>query len=403
MTALELRGLPLIDGHVHTYGPEAARPGWNPLETVSLGGSDAAFLETEGHLLSGAEREHLARQLRSTLGYHHAIHRLASILGCAPTEKAVLAARDQACADFAGYARRLSSDVGLQMSLIDVGLGAMDLDEFERLAGVPVRGVFRIENLIGSTWDEHDSLASFDRAFLDGLQREAAGGKHVAFKSIIAYRTGLNVQPPDPVAAGRSYDQLKRSAAAEGLMRRIKVERHDEAAAKTLRDHWLWRALELSIDLGMPFQLHTGMGDQDIDIDTSRPGLLAKVFRDSRLRHARIVLLHGGYPFHEEAAYLVDVFPNVYLDLSEHNLFLGPGVAEVLRRILVLAPFNKLLFGTDAYGSPDLQWVAARTTIDALEKVLGELVAAGAIGEEAALDAAARILAGNARALYALE
>jgi len=172
--------------------------------------------------------------------------------------------------------------------------------------------------------------------------------------------------------------------------------------AKTLRDHWLWRALELSIDLGLPFQIHTGMGDQDLDINTARPGLLAAVFRDTRLRHARIVLLHGAYPFHEEASYLVDVFPNVYLDLSEHNLFLGPRVADVLRRVVALAPFSKLLFGTDAYGSPDLQWIAARTTIDSLAVVLDELVSAGSLGIEDAMSAAERILAGNSRELYSL-
>jgi predicted TIM-barrel fold metal-dependent hydrolase len=185
-------------------------------------------------------------------------------------------------------------------------------------------------------------------------------------------------------------------------MRRIKVPRELEADAKTLRDHWLWRALELSIEVALPFQIHAGMGDQDLDINTARPGLLAAVFRDPRLRHARIVLLHGAYPFHEEAAYLVDVFPNVYLDLSEHNLFLGPAVAAVLRQVLALAPFSKLLFGTDAYGSPDLQWIAARATIDALSATLGEFVSSGSLQKEDAIAAAAGILAGNARELYSL-
>ena len=81
MTALDLRGLPVIDDHVHVFGPEAARPGFDPLETVSLGGSDPGFLETGGHQLAVGERAHLARQLTSTLGYHHAVHALASILG----------------------------------------------------------------------------------------------------------------------------------------------------------------------------------------------------------------------------------------------------------------------------------------------------------------------------------
>ena len=402
MTALDLRGLPVIDDHVHVFGPEAARPGFDPLATVSLGGSDPGFLESAGHELSPQERDHLGRQLSSTLGYQHAVHRLASFLGCEATPRAVLAARDGECADFAGYVKRLYSDIGLEMSLIDVGLGSLSLEEFGALSNVPVRGVFRIENLIGALWDEHDDLDRFDQAFLDGLRREASSGRCVALKSIIAYRTGLAVRPVDGATAFRAFDNLKRSGSAGGLLSRIKVPRELEHDAKALRDHWLWRALELSIELELPFQIHTGMGDQDLDIDTARPGLLAAVFRDERLRHARIVLLHGAYPFHEEAAYLVDVFPNVYLDLSEHNLFLGPAVAGVLRPVLALAPFNKLLFGTDAYGSPDLQWIAARATIDALSVVMGELVEAGSLGREDAMSAAGRILAGNARELYSL-
>ena len=402
MTALDLRTLPVIDDHVHTFGPGAGRPGFNPLDTVSLGGSDPSFLETAGHQVGPEERGHLDRQHTSTLGYHHAVHALASILGCEATPAAVLAARDRECADFESYVKRLYADINLELSLIDVGLGSILLDDFERLCGVPIRGVYRIENMLSALWNDHDDLASFDRAFLDGLGREAASGRHVAFKSIIAYRTGLAVESADRSEAIRAFDSLKRSAGSDGLMRMVHVPREHVREAKTLRDHWLWRALELSIDLGLPFQIHTGMGDQDLDINTARPGLLAAVFRDTRLRHARIVLLHGAYPFHEEASYLVDVFPNVYLDLSEHNLFLGPRVADVLRRVVALAPFSKLLFGTDAYGSPDLQWIAARTTIDSLAVVLDELVSAGSLGIEDAMSAAERILAGNSRELYSL-
>lgn len=399
---MQLRGLPLIDGHVHVFGHEAGRPGFDPLATVSLGGHDPGFLEEGGHTLKSSERTRLVGQLTTTLGYRHAVRALARFLECEPTPAAVLTARDHACEDFTSYLARLRSDIGLEMSLIDVGLGTMALEDFARLSGVPARGVFRIEPMLASLWDQHESLEDFDVAFADGLNREMSSGRHVALKSIIAYRTGLAVQPPDESAARTAFDSLKRAGGSEGLMRRIKVPYDQVPAVKRLRDHWLWHALELSLDLNVPFQIHTGMGDQDLDIETSRPGLLVNVFRDNRLRHVQIVLLHGAYPFHEEAAYLVDVFPNVHLDLSEHNLFLGPGVAAVLRSVLALAPTSKLLFGTDAYGSPDLQWIAARATIDALEVVLSDFVNAGSMGTDDAARAGAAILAGNARGLYGL-
>jgi uncharacterized protein len=399
---VDLRGLPLIDGHVHVFGPEAGRPGFDPLTTVSLGGNDPGFLEAGGRGLQTGDRERLSRQLTSTLGYHHAVHELASFLGCEPTPAAVLAARDRECRDFPAYVRRLREDIGLELSLVDVGLGSIDLDDFAGLSGVRVKGVYRIEPLIASLWDMHDNLEDFDRAFVRGLHKEVATGRHAALKSIIAYRTGLGVDPPHRTSAARAFDALKRAPDAEGLMGRIKVPHEQVADAKRLRDHWLWRALELSVEVGLPFQVHTGIGDQDLDINTARPGLLANVFRDDLLRHAQIVLLHGSYPFHEEAAYLVDVFPNVYLDLSEHNLFLGPEVESVLRPVLALAPASKLLFGTDAYGSPDLQWIAARATVAALEKVLSGFVASGSMSAGSALAAGDAILSRNARGLYLL-
>ena len=398
----DIRGLPLIDDHVHVWSEEAARPGFDPLATVSLGGSDPEFLETDGHSVDAPERERLHRQLTSTLGYSHAVHALARMLDCAPTAQAVLTARDAECASFSRYVERLYRDINLEMALIDVGLGGADLDAFAGLSGIPCKGVFRIEPMLAALWPAHDSLDAFDRAFSDGLRAEVGTGRHVALKSIIAYRTGLAVDRPDGAAARRAFDQVKRAPDAGRAIASIKVAPELVPAVKRLRDHWLWQALDISIELGLPFQIHTGMGDQDLDINTARPGLLAPVFRDARLRHARIVLLHGAYPFHEEAAYLVDVFPNVYLDLSEHNLFLGPNVAHVLRAVFGLAPFSKLLFGTDAYRSPDLQWIAARATLDAMSMVLGELVDCGSMPEGTARDGAAAILAGNARELYGL-
>lgn len=399
---IELLGRPVVDDHVHVFGPEAGRPDFDPLATVSLGGHDPGFLEQGALGLRDGDERLLGRQLTSTLGYHHAVHALASFFGCDPDREAVLAARARACSDFEALVARMRDDIRLEMSLIDVGLGTIDLEIFSKLAGVAAKGVFRIEPLVASLWDEHDSLDAFDSAFIAGLHREMASGRHVALKSIIAYRTGLAVHTPDRAAEVRAFDELKRSPEATGLMRRIRVAHDQVAQAKRLRDHWLWRTLELSVDLDVPVQIHTGMGDQDLDIETARPGLLAHVFRDSRLRHARIVLLHGAYPFHQEAAYLVDVFPNLYLDLSEHNLFLGPEVESVLRPVLALAPMSKLLFGTDAYGSPDLQWIAARATIGALEKTLSGFVAAGSMTAAEATRSGEAILAGNARELYRL-
>ena len=144
------------------------------------------------------------------------------------------------------------------------------------------------------------------------------------------------------------------------------------------------------------------MGDQDLDIKTARPGLLAAVFRDEKLRHAKIILLHGAYPFYEEGAYLANVFPNVYLDLSEFNPMIGPGVCRVITTILELAPFTKVVYSSDAFGSPEVQWIAGKKGRAALSSCLGAAVDAGNLSRDAARTAARLILADNVRLIYGI-
>jgi predicted TIM-barrel fold metal-dependent hydrolase len=267
---------------------------------------------------------------------------------------------------------------------------------------VPAYGLFRIEPLIGQLFDEHDSLAALEKAFVERMREAASDRRIICFKSVIAYRTGLDLEPLGGAEVSRAFDELKRGPEAQGLLARIHVPRSTRDDVKRLRDYLLWRALELSLEVELPFQIHTGMGDQDLDIETARPGLLAAVFRDEELRHARIILLHGAYPFYEEGAYLANVFPNVYLDLSEFNPLVVPSVRRVYTTILEMAPFTKVAYSSDAFGSPELQWVAGRKGRQALGSVLSEAVDADKLSSEAARTAARLIFADNARAIYGL-
>jgi len=400
---LDLDDLPLIDQHVHVFDRESDRPTFDPLRTFTLGGDWVDFLATDGHVPSDEDRQQLYRNLQHTMTYQEALNALARRLGCEPSPEAVVAARGRAVADYRAYVRELYTEVNLVANVVDMGYPLnVSLEEFEELTGVPAYGLYRIEQLIGELWDAHHSLASLETAFEDRLRTVAASPRIVSLKSVIAYRTGLDVDPLPATEVSAAVDSLKRDPESEGLLSRVHVPVRARADVKRLRDYLLWRALELSIELGLPFQIHTGMGDQDIDIRTARPGLLARVFRDEKLRHARIVLLHGSYPFYEEGAYLANVFPNVYLDLSEFNPFIGPGVTRVISAILELAPFTKLLYSSDAFGSPELQWIAAKKGRRALDVALGAAVEGGIMQADTARAAGRLILADNARSLYRL-
>ena len=400
---LELNDLPLIDQHVHMFDRDSDQPTFDPLATFSLGGDWIDFLKSGGHTPTDRERQQLVVNQQSTMIYHEAKHAIASYLGCEPTREAIIATRANKVTDYQAYVRGMYRDINLEANIVDLGFPRnVTVEEYEALTGMPAYGVFRIEPLIGELWDQHDSLAGLEQAFEEQIRKVASDPKIIALKTVIAYRTGLDLQPLTAQEVSRSMDSLKHSPDSTGLFAKIHVPKRTRDDVKRVRDHILWRALELSVELNLPFQIHTGMGDQDLDIKTARPGLLGPVFRDEKLRHAKIILLHGAYPFYEEGAYLATIFPNVYLDLSEFNPMIGPGVGRVITTILEMAPFTKVVYSSDAFGSPELQWIAARKGRAALTSCLGAAVDAGNLSQNEARTAARLILADNVRLIYGI-
>jgi hypothetical protein len=385
------------------FNRDSDQPTFDPLATFSLGGDWLDFLNSGGHTATEHERQQLIINQQQTMIYHEAMHAVARHLGCEPTREAIIANRAKRVPDYQGYIREMYRDINLESNIVDLGFPReVTLQEFEALTGVPAYGLFRIEPLIGELWDQNDNLTRLAKAFEERIREVASDPKMVALKTVIAYRTGLDLQPLTTQEVSTSMDNLKRSPDSTGLFARVHVPRGTRDDVKRVRDHLLWKALELSVELNLPFQIHTGMGDQDLDIKTARPGLLARVFRDEKLRHAKIVLLHGAYPFYEEGAYLANVFPNVYLDLSEFNPMIGPGVGRVITTILELAPFTKVVYSSDAFGSPELQWIAGKKGRAALASCLGAAVDAGNMSREVARTAGRLILADNVRLIYGI-
>ena len=92
-------------------------------------------------------------------------------------------------------------------------------------------------------------------------------------------------------------------------------------------------------------QFHTGLGDNDITLTLSSPAHLQPLIK--AYPNTKIVLLHSGYPFTQEAGYLTAVYENVYLDFGEVFPFLSPdGQRQVVRQVLELSPTNKIMWSS---------------------------------------------------------
>ncbi|MBI3962743.1 MAG: amidohydrolase family protein, partial [Deinococcus sp.] len=289
------------------------------------------------------------------------------------------------------YARRLFEDARFEGLLVDFGFRTDVHFDHAGLAAVvpcPVAPVLRLEALAGALVAETDTFERMVEVYGEQVNTARARGA-VALKSVVAYRSGLTVAPPDRQAAKAAFDAVRRTGPA-GPVR---------LTQKPLLDYLLWLGLEAAAAQDLPMQIHTGFGDRDIDLVTANPALLRPLLE----RHptAKIILLHGSYPFTRQGAFLASMYRHVYLDLSEVIPYIaGDEQRRVVSEALGLAPVTKLLMATDASKVPDLYYLGARHGRQALAEALGAEVRANRLEADEAQWAAQRILSENARELY---
>ena len=171
---------------------------------------------------------------------------------------------------------------------------------------------------------------------------------------------------------------------------------------------YLWRHILLEAGkINLPVHIHSSLGVPPF-LRTLESDLrnLEDILADPKFFQTPIVLIHGGAPWYEIAAYLA-LKPNVWIDTSA-IVFLRaiPDVAEILRTYLIFAP-EKVLYGTDASAYPtvpggaDVQHImASRAARDALYLALSRLVHDGVIDERKAIEMGRGVLRDNARRLH---
>ena len=264
------------------------------------------------------------------------------------------------------------------------------LDAVREELPVEIIPVFRIEPQIAGLLASEIGWSEFKRRFDDTIADALTAGGYRGLKSIIAYRTGLDISPLSrtPDQGLQALDAIRRGLGGGSM--------------KKLRDHLLCRSLELAIEHDVPMQIHTGMGDFEVNLPLARPALLHDLLRFPTCRACLVLLVHGGYPWHREAGYMANVLPRVYCDLSEGIPFAGHAARRIIGEVLEMAPLSKVVYGSDGFNVPEINYTSAKLGKQALGQVLDELVADGMLGEADAHGAGAMILAGNARELYGL-
>ncbi|MBA3729183.1 MAG: amidohydrolase family protein [Actinobacteria bacterium] len=397
-TVVDLSGAEIIDNHLHGFriedllaqDPRDFETRLNLLGTLF---SDSTLTREAGREDPSLWRQ--ARRMTESTVYSLAARRwLAERLGCEATAEGVAAAREKAFrADPVGYIRALLDDAGVAGLLVDDGfpLPRVPSEEFRAaVGGTPVHRVARIETMIVDARDEAKDLAALEDAFEAEMDRAAGDPTTVAFKSIIAYRTGLDVQPVTSREAAAAYERWR----ADGWK-----ESRDHA--KPVRDFLLYRAAEAARRNDRPLHVHTGNGDPDIVLSRARPHDLLPFLKEHLAQP--IVLIHTGFPWTDVAAYIASSLPNVYLDLSVLIPWASLGIEQLLTVLLGTAPAGKLLYASDEASEPEVIWIAARMARRAMERALGDAVERDFITVREAEELGRGILSGNSRRLHGIE
>ena len=139
----------------------------------------------------------------------------------------------------------------------------------------------------------------------------------MALKSIIAYRSGLQIEAMSRDEAAADWKILKERARSAG---RVRLDR------KALCDYLVSLALAEADRQELPIQFHTGFGDADADLRVANPLHLRTVIE--RYPRLPLVLLHAGWPYYRELTHLAAIYPNVWLDLSLAIPFATTGIPD---------------------------------------------------------------------------
>lgn len=385
-----LRSCEVVDNHCHGFRLERVA------DLDSAGFEDRLTMMGMCRATSGQTVRRQAAQvteLRDATVFALTARRwLAAYLGVSARSQAVAEARGSAlAADAQGYVNALLVDQHICAVIADDGYPqpAITRAEFEKTLGVSVYRVARIEPWIADLQRQELAFGDFEAAFEQHLDEAAADSFTLGYKSVIAYRTGLDVTRPSTRDASEAYEEWRRGRWATG-----------RGPGKTVRDYLLWVTLRAAQRHERVVHIHCGGGDPDIVLTHARPGDLYPFL------HAHegqpIVLIHAGWPWLSEGAYIASILPSVYLDLSEFLPWASLAIDRELELLLGVAPAGKLLYGSDEASEPEVLWLSAKMTREALIRVLETAIERDQLTMSEAERIGTGVLALNSRRLHGI-
>lgn len=273
---------------------------------------------------------------------------------------------------------------GTHCILMDDGLdGAHQVhryDSHDKWTSAPTKRIVRIETvaeqiiealLKPASRNDLDTKAFAEKtwlAFAERFERAILAATEdsevAAFKSVICYRTGLEIEPDLREAlrkVGSHFEHFVADCIRDGKFR---------IQDKPLNDYVVLKTLEIIAEspAAKPIQFHTGLGDSDINLVRANPAYMQPLIE--QYFEAPFVLLHSAYPYTREGGYLAMAYQNVYLDIGEvFPMVSREGQVSILKQAFEIVPGSKLLYSTDGHWFPETYWLANQQFRAVLEEV----------------------------------
>ncbi len=219
-----------------------------------------------------------------------------------------------------------------------------------------------------------DYIAVVERIMASGKSKGA-----VCLKTTTAYERTLDFANVPKERAERAWGRPRSQSSAEDV--------------KAFQDYVMWRIVELSAKLDLPFQIHTG----NARIQGSNPMLLVELIAANP--QTKFILFHGGYPWIGETGAIANRHKNVWIDsvwLPTISYTMGK---RAYQEWLEVMPSNRIMWGADEHHAEGI-YGATETTRRCLAEALAEKIERGELREEHALRIGRQILRDNALELF---
>ncbi len=327
------------------------------------------------------------RHLRRQSVIKYLLHEMHRKFGCDETLEAAAELRNSMTKTpeaLAAYTRLLFEDENITGCMLDA---AEPMDSgIEGCFPCRVYRLFRYEDEYFRLLDTAPTFGDLTEALLARVRKAKEEG-FAGLKGHIGEKCGFGA---------RSVSDGEAEAAFE------KAKARDPEAMRTVYYAMFGHLLELAGEIGLPVHLHTGTTGfkGDTAVSSLDPLLMAPFLDDDRYRASKIVFIHGSFPMSRSAAWMAYNFPNVYIDLSQTQLWQAYLLPDLLRDALSIAPHDKIMLGTGQHWYCEMVWLASKAAKRSLEKVMSDYAELDFISLKDAEKTAAMVLSENAYALY---